>query len=294
MSSSLPSLPQEANMATEAEWSCPICREAQEAVAYVTPCVHLFCLGCIVRWAKRSPTCPLCRQTVNTVIYSVRSEDDFLEMVIPHVSDPSVAGHQEEQGAVEPVPRTYVAGLQPEVWASLFRDSREILEPLLPWLNQELSVLYGARWWEAAAAQGTITVYLCCCGLDEEALVRELQPILQHQTVTFVRQLIDVAADRCSEQILRQLELLDSHAAEEREDGPAAAPGPAASPGGTLAPSARAQEEPHEEPVQAVADPSVAGRGRACSPGRPRRPPKRRASGSRASSARKRPRRRQH
>ena len=278
MSSALPSLLQQANMAAETEWSCPICRDAEDDVAYVTPCLHQFCLGCIVRWAKRNPSCPLCRQPVKTIISSVRSEKDFVEMVVPHPSDAPVAGHQDEQGAAGPVPRTYEAGLQPEV-------SRQILEPLLPWLNQ---VLDGARWWEAALAQVAILVNLCRYGLDEEALVWELQPFLQHQTVTFVRRLIDVAADGRSEQILRQLDLRDSPGAEQQEDSPAAPPGPAASPGGTPAPNPRAQEEPHEELGQAAADPSVAGQGGDCSPAGPRRPPKRRASRSQASSAHKR------
>ena len=277
-------------MAAETEWSCPICRDTEDDVAYVTPCLHQFCLGCILRWAKRNPSCPLCRQTVKTIISSVRSEKDFMEMVVPHPSDAPVAGHQDEQGAAGPVPRTYVAGLQPEVWAGLFRDSRQILEPLLPWLNQMLD---GARWWEAALAQVTVLVNLCRYGLDEEALVRELQPVLQQQTVTFVRQLIDVAADQLSEQTLQRLDLLDSPGAEEQEDSPAATPGPAASPGGTPAPNPRAQEEPQEELGQAVAGPSVAGQGGDCSPAGPRRPPKRRASRSQASSAHKRKRRRQ-
>ncbi|NXL54064.1 TOPRS ligase, partial [Podilymbus podiceps] len=220
-------------MAAERERSCPVCCDAQEDVAYLTPCLHQFCLGCIVRWAKTTPSCPLCRRTVNTIIYSVWSDDDFLELALPHPSDPPVAVQQDEQGAVEMVPSTYVAGLQPQAWAALFRDFAEILEPLLPWLNRELTVLYGGRWWEAAAAQGTIVVNLCYYGLDEEALVRELQPFLRHQTGTFVRQLIDVAAERCGEQILRQMERLDSHAAEEGEHSPAATPSPTTSQEGT-------------------------------------------------------------
>ncbi|OPJ89181.1 hypothetical protein AV530_006940 [Patagioenas fasciata monilis] len=145
-------------------------------------------------------------KTAKTIIYSVWSEEDFLEMDVPPPSDPSVDGHEDEQGAVEPVPGTYVAGLQPQVWAGLFRDSVEILEPLVFWVNE---VLQGPFWWEVAVAQGTIIATLCHYGLDKEALVRELQPFLQDQTETFVRQLIDVAAERCSEQILRQLELLE-------------------------------------------------------------------------------------
>ena len=172
----------------------------------------MFCLGCIVRWAKRKPSCPLCRQAINSIIYSVRSEEDFLEIVLPSPSDSSAAGHQDEQGAAELMPRTYVAGFPPEVWAGFFQDCSEILEPLLPWLNQEISELFRASWWEVALAQSAIVANLCRYGLSEEALVRELHPSLQEETMAFVRRLIDIAADRCSDAILRQMNLLNSHA----------------------------------------------------------------------------------
>ncbi|NWI48476.1 TOPRS ligase, partial [Picathartes gymnocephalus] len=231
-------------MATETEWNCPICRDIPGEIASVTPCVHLFCLGCIVRWAKRKPSCPLCRQAINTIIYSVRSEEDFLEIVLPSSSDSSAAGNQDEQGAAQLMPRTYVAGFPPEVWAAFFQDCSEILEPLLPWLNQELSELLRTRWWEVALAQSAIVANLCRHGLSEEALVRELHPMLQEQTVAFVRRLIDIAADRCSDEILRRTNLRNSDAEEEvqeqeeerEEEGPTAIPGPSACPQETPTP----------------------------------------------------------
>lgn len=223
-------------MAMETEWNCPICRDTQGEIASVTPCVHVFCLGCIVRWARRKPSCPLCRQAINSIIYSVRSEEDFLEIALPSPSDSSAAGHQDEQGAAELMPRTYVAGFPPEVWAGFFQGCSEILEPLLPWLNQEISELFRASWWEVALAQSAIVANLCRYGLSEEALVRELHPLLQEETVAFVRRLIDIAADRCSDAILRQMNLLNSHADEEEEEeeegeeeGRTAIPGPSAS-----------------------------------------------------------------
>uniref|UniRef100_A0A8C5IZB5 RING-type E3 ubiquitin transferase n=1 Tax=Junco hyemalis TaxID=40217 RepID=A0A8C5IZB5_JUNHY len=133
-----PALLQHANMAMETEWNCPICRDIPGELASVTPCVHLFCLGCIVRWAKAKPSCPLCRQAINSIIFSVRSEEDFLEIVLPSPSGPPAAHPQDEQGAAQPMPRVYVAGYPTEVWAGFFQDCPEILKPLLPWLNQEL------------------------------------------------------------------------------------------------------------------------------------------------------------
>ncbi|XP_021154917.2 uncharacterized protein LOC110365176 [Columba livia] len=276
-------------MAAETQWSCPMCRSADDEVAYVTPCMHQLCLGCVLRWAKRRSSCPLCRQTVNTVVFSVWSEHDFLEMDLPEPSDPSADSDQDEQEAAELMRRNYVAALQPQVWAGLFRSSREIMEPLLSWVNE---VLQGPFWWELAMAQGTIVTALCRHGLDQEALVRELRPFLRDQTATFVRQLMDVAAERCSERVLRQLPLLQSPAAQQQDDSPADTPGPTASPGGPAAPSPPAQEEPPEELGQAVAGPSTAAQGRDRSPGEPRRAPKRRASVPSTSAAHKRPRHR--
>uniref|UniRef100_A0A8D2M277 RING-type domain-containing protein n=1 Tax=Zonotrichia albicollis TaxID=44394 RepID=A0A8D2M277_ZONAL len=51
-------------------WSCPICCDAPDDVAYAMPCGHRFCLGCILRWAERNPACPLCRRSILTVKFS--------------------------------------------------------------------------------------------------------------------------------------------------------------------------------------------------------------------------------
>lgn len=67
----------------------------------------------------------------------------------------------------------------------------------------------------------------------------------------------------CSEELLWQLDLLNSHAAKEQEceDRTAATPGPATSLVTTLDPNARAQKEPHEGLGQEVAEHSTDGWG---------------------------------
>uniref|UniRef100_A0A8B9T615 RING-type domain-containing protein n=1 Tax=Anas platyrhynchos TaxID=8839 RepID=A0A8B9T615_ANAPL len=51
---------EEDTMATEAEVTCPVCQGSLKEPSVISPCQHQFCFGCIMRWAKRSVSCPLC------------------------------------------------------------------------------------------------------------------------------------------------------------------------------------------------------------------------------------------
>uniref|UniRef100_A0A8C3ERR0 Uncharacterized protein n=1 Tax=Corvus moneduloides TaxID=1196302 RepID=A0A8C3ERR0_CORMO len=64
--SGLLELPWRTDRAMGTEWSCPICHDKQEGVAYVIPCGHEFCMGCILRWAEKKPECPLCRRLIES------------------------------------------------------------------------------------------------------------------------------------------------------------------------------------------------------------------------------------
>ncbi|XP_064260263.1 uncharacterized protein LOC135290285 [Passer domesticus] len=263
-------------MATGAEWSCPICREASANIAYVGSCLHQFCRGCIVRWARKNPSCPLCRQTVRIILYPLPPNQGCLQIAVSELSASRSASPEEEPDAAGPEPRPHVAGFPPETWAFFFRNHTEILRPLQMWLAE---VLCGSCWWDVAFAQGRIVASLCRYGLREDALARELQPLLRGQTAAFVGRLIEVAAERCSALARRRT-----------DTGPQQA-----GPGAVALPSTSgAQEESLEGPGQAGAGTSGAGQSGGCGPGASWQSRRRRGGGAQDSGARKKAHRRQN
>ncbi|XP_066195644.1 uncharacterized protein [Sylvia atricapilla] len=250
-----------------AEWSCPICREVSDNIAYVGSCLHQFCRACIVRWARKNPSCPLCRQTIHTIISPTPSDQGFVEMAVPQPSVSQSTGRQEEPGAAESQPQARVAGFSPETWALFFRNHGQLLRPLEMWLNE---VLCGDCWWDVVFLQGRIIACLCRYGLHEEALAREVQPFLEEQTAAFVRHLIEVAADQCSELVRRRMYMAHQQASLHAIAFPS---------------TSRAQEERREGPGQAEAGVPGAGQSGGCGPGVSRQSGSRRGGDSQDTGA---------
>ena len=266
---------------------------------------------------------------MQSIVHSVRADDDFEENIVVPLAASTVIVHQaggvrgrpsdhspaatQRQPVEHQLPRAPLGGLLPSVWAALFRDHPDLLQPLLPWVRQRLQLIFGNRRSQADIVEGTIMLLLGLFGLDEDLLVQQLGVTLQNHAATFVHQLIDVAVQRCGWEARHLLGLEDSHAARAWEGSSVAAPGPAVSRGGSPSPrlassdspeganmdnlpttSAAAlrggpgsplsvhvpipgeQEEPQEEPEEAVARPLTSSRRRERSSGWPQRPPKRR------------------
>lgn len=210
----------------------------------------------------------------------------------------------EELEAVRTEDGATVGGLLPTVWAGLFRRHQHLLYPVLSWLRRQLEAIYEEQWWLARAAETLILQALCRYGLDEEAMVQQLQPGLKERTRRLVCGLIKVILRRCSKEAHS---LLRFYTSGEEDDSPAASPSSrpitswegtaTADPGfssrppgfdaeeeaGSLeaalhggsgrppsAPVSTEQEQPQEEPGQAAVGPDARG---------PRRPAKRRALG---------------
>jgi hypothetical protein len=48
--------------AIQKDWVCSICRDDNQESVVSTQCDHHFHEGCILTWARRTKTCPLCRE----------------------------------------------------------------------------------------------------------------------------------------------------------------------------------------------------------------------------------------
>ncbi|XP_056181574.1 uncharacterized protein LOC130143046 isoform X1 [Falco biarmicus] len=240
-SSAVPNLPQEEDMATETEWECPICHDAKNEVASVLPCHHQFCMSCIMRWASRNPTCPLCRGPMENLRFSVGAEHAYIEISIRTLDEmpdasrqaggaPDLLAESRPHHPVAPCPSSpqqmlspaeegavgteAVGGLLPSVWAPLFQRQEHLLDPVLPWLRQELAAIYGDQWWLARSAESSILHCLCACGLNRELMVQRLQDSLQEYAAQLVDGIVNVIVERCSEEAQRLLQapaVVDEH-----------------------------------------------------------------------------------
>eukprot|EP00075_Anas_platyrhynchos_P013604 XP_027302857.1 uncharacterized protein LOC113840376 [Anas platyrhynchos] len=335
------------SMATALESRCPICLDTWDNAGYVMPCLHQFCFRCIQQWVESKPECPLCKRRVSSIVHSVRADNEFEELIIPAPAEASFitqpAGRARGRAATtDPRHRpaappsaagpALVGGLQPEVWASLFRDHPTLIHPVLPWLRQELRRIHGDDHAEAQMVEDLLTSAVGLLGLDEDRLVQLLQLSMPEHAATFVHRLISITVQRCSWVAHRLLGLEGSRAAMGQAGSPTAGPRPSASregpPGSGPEPSnnaargstdelaggsSAALQGSHSQPLQRGSCPqeprsapggdtggcawSLHSRpGQGPSPKGPRRAPKRRAPTSQASSpaAKKRPPRRQH
>ncbi|NXF40306.1 TOPRS ligase, partial [Nyctibius bracteatus] len=228
-------------MAAEEEWSCPICRDARDDVAYALPCLHQFCQRCILRWAKRKTDCPLCRGPLKKFKLPVQGDDSIqcfitasiglqdassqadtapgrLDDSSPHgpAASPPMPSPA-EQGTVGTDVGATVGGLLPEVWAELFQAQRHLFDPVLPWLRREVEAIDGSEWWRSA--ESSILHALCVYGPDREVMVQVLQDYLKEYAAALVPGIVNIIMCQCSEEAQK---LLHSYAAVEEDDSSAA------------------------------------------------------------------------
>lgn len=222
-------LPKRIDGATETEWNCAICRDARDDLAYVMPCLHQFCLACIMRWAEMQRVCPLCRELIEAVRFSVQT-DSYIDCVFtsseesanasswtgitlgqlvknsPFVESPSRSPREilstADHGGIGTQP---VGGLPPRVWAELFQREEHLLDPVVPWLRQELEAKYGTRWWMARIAQSIILHAVSICGPARNVLIHVLQDFLEEHTEPLIHGIISIIVNNCTQEAQRLL-----------------------------------------------------------------------------------------
>lgn len=221
--------PEGIDRTTETEWNCPICRDARDDLAYVMPCLHQFCLACIMRWAEMQRVCPLCRELIEAVRFSVQT-DSYIDCVFtsseesanastwtgitlgqlvknsPFVESPSHA----PRGTLSPADHggtgtQPVGGLPPRVWAELFQREEHLLDPVVPWLRQELEAKYRTRWWMARMAESIILHAVSICGPARNVLVHVLQDFLEEHTELLIHGIINIIVNECTQEAQRLL-----------------------------------------------------------------------------------------
>ncbi|CAN8220485.1 unnamed protein product [Coccothraustes coccothraustes] len=222
-------LPNVIDRATETEWNCPICRDARDDLSYVMPCLHQFCLACIMRWAEMQRVCPLCREVIEAVRFSVQT-DSYIDCVFtssgepvnasswtgitlgqlvknsPFVESPSHARREILRTAgLRGAQTEPVGGLLPRMWAELFQREEHLLDPVVPWLRQELEAKYGVRWWMARIAESTVLHAVSLCGPAKNVLVHVLQDFLEEHTEPLIHGLISIIVNECTQEAQRLL-----------------------------------------------------------------------------------------
>ncbi|XP_031463493.1 uncharacterized protein LOC116238107 [Phasianus colchicus] len=250
-------------MAATEEWMCPICREVRQDIATTTPCNHLFCLGCIQRWARLRASCPLCRIAMKTIKVSVWGDKQYIECVVSPPAVPVPASFHDststvpagtvapsslllppEQRGTGPELRERVGGLLPQEWAALFREQHSILNPVLPSLHQKLSSIPGINWWQVRSAESLFLCCLCQLGPDRDAMLQCIEPSMGSIALPLIVWLIDTIISRCSQEARRLRGLEDDGTAQELEDSPIAA-------------SSQTTLTPSSSPASTSADPDV-------------------------------------
>ncbi|XP_027526941.1 uncharacterized protein LOC113961085 [Neopelma chrysocephalum] len=228
-------------MATESDNDCPICQDTWKDVASALPCHHQFCLGCILRWARRNPVCPLCRRTIETIRFSDYGEGDYLETAITAAEElpdgSSMAGRAPDgldensphppgtnhsfspQEILSQAEQEGSGSILPEDWAELFRQQEHLLDPVWPWLRQRLEGIYRGWWWVVETIESTILHGLCIYGLNAEVLIEVLELLLQEHAAPLIHSAINIIVGQCSEEAQK---LMHSDAVRDENNSPVA------------------------------------------------------------------------
>lgn len=263
----------------ELEDCCPICLGSWEEISYVMPCLHQFCYQCILQWAEIKPECPLCKRRIQSILHSVQADDDYIEHVItPSVASSAIvhqarraashpATHDFQQQAAEVVPMGPVVSFWTPNWLSSLQDQPVLFQTLQSWYHHDLEEMSGT------ALFGS----------------REINPRLDGQGAHAAR----VQEGTQEGHLTRSPATSSSPARSTSNELPstscaAIGGGPSSHPSAPSATPAE-QEEPQQQPEEAMPGPSTPSWHRQSSTGRQWQDPKRKTSSHEAPPPKKRP-----
>ncbi|KAI8062166.1 hypothetical protein BC940DRAFT_128729 [Gongronella butleri] len=69
---------------------CTVCLQSFDNETFLRPCFHSFCFVCIRQWLNVTPSCPLCKQAIDALIYHI---DDDTTSYQEYKVDPRATKH---------------------------------------------------------------------------------------------------------------------------------------------------------------------------------------------------------
>ncbi|KAM8983631.1 uncharacterized protein PRD47_019570 isoform 1-T1 [Ara ararauna] len=265
-------------MAMALEDHCPICLGSWKDISYVMPCLHQFCYQCILQWAETKPECPLCKRRIQSILHSMRADDDYVEHVIaPSVASSAVvhqtrraaspppAAHNFQRRAAEVVPMGPMASFWTPNWLSSLQDQPVLFQTLRSWYHRDLEEMFGTALFGSRETNHRLD--------GQGARAARVQEGTREGHLTPSQVTSSSPATSTSDE-------LPSTSSAAIGGGPSSHPS---------APSATPveQEVPQQQPEEAMPGPSTRSRNRQRSTGRRRRPPKRKTSSQEAPPAKR-------
>jgi len=136
----------------EAGPSCVICFEhiSIENKAVIKNCTHEFCFVCIKSWVATTPTCPLCKQPLDTLQHSFTSDGSYQEEKIepPNITKDG-GGQASVEDQLQCLDHTYFIGEVQRLLQDAERVHRQLWQEnqshrgLAAWEQQRLETVTG-------------------------------------------------------------------------------------------------------------------------------------------------------
>ncbi|KAI9010975.1 hypothetical protein CLU79DRAFT_445877 [Phycomyces nitens] len=103
---------------------CSICLQIPDNQTFLEPCYHSFCFSCILRWINITPSCPLCKQLTDSLVYNIDEEKGtFREYTLAGKN-----ADDEHDPPVDPLPLTMEQRLYAQR-QKIYHSSLKVIHP---------------------------------------------------------------------------------------------------------------------------------------------------------------------